>query len=515
MLSKRKLVNGLPNLVGEKSLCEACIIGKHHRDKFPKASSWRATKPLMLVYADICGPMQTPSLSGSKYFLLFIDDFSRKTWVYFLKEKSEAFGCFKRFRAMVEKESNCSILKLRTDRGGEFLSTEFEAFCSSLGIQRQYTARYTPQQNGVIERKTRTIVEAARSMLNQKSLPKKFWAEAVGVAVYLLNRFPTQALGDLTPYEAWHGRKPNVSHLKTFGCIGYAFVPAELRRKLDEKSQKCIFVGYSKETKGYRLFDPISENLVISRDVIFNEQDAWNWDDVPQPKYMLDVGDMEPTTSLEVPTTESPPDSPPRSLAEIYESCQYASLASEPGCFEEAINNEEWCVAMEAEIKAIERNHTWSLVELPEGKEAIGLKWVYRSKFHPDGSLQKHKARLVAKGYAQVAGIDFTETYAPVAHFDTIRTLLAVAANNRWEVFQLDVKSAFLNGDLLEDVFVEQPQGFILKGEEHKVYKLHKALYGLRQAPRAWYSKIDSYFVENGFRRSRDEHTLYVKSEGD
>ena len=173
LLSKRNMVNGLPTIRGERQTCEACIFGKHHREKFPKGSSWRAEKPLMLVHADVYEPMQTLSLSGSKY-LIFIDDFSRMTWVYFLKEKSEVFDNFRQFKAMVKKQKGCPILTLRTDRDGEFTSTKFNNFCSDNGIQRQFIASYTPQQNGVAERKNRTIVKAARSMLKNKIFQRNF-----------------------------------------------------------------------------------------------------------------------------------------------------------------------------------------------------------------------------------------------------------------------------------------------------------------------------------------------------
>ena len=154
------------------------------------------------------------------------------------------------------------------------------------------------------------------------------------------------------------------------------------------------------------------------------------------------------------------------------------------------------------------------MVGLPPGKEPIGLKWIFKSKFNANGSLQKHKARLVAKGYAQVPGVDFFETFSPVARIDTIRTILAMAAEKGWKIFQFDVKSAFLNGELQEEVYVEQPLGFEIKGSEKKVYKLEKALYGLKQAPRAWYSRIDKYFMGRNFQKSESEPTLYVKVQG-
>ncbi|CAL2225682.1 unnamed protein product [Prunus armeniaca] len=166
---------------------------------------------------------------------------------------------------------------------------------------------------------------------------------------------------------------------------------------------------------------------------------------------------------------------------------------------------------MEEEIKTIEKNKTWKLVDRPKDKEIIGVKWVYKTKFNHDGSIQKHKARLVAKGYSQQPGIVFNKTFAPVARLDTIRALVALAAQKKWKIYQLDVKSAFLNGELEEEIYVEQPQGFIEQRGENKALKLKKALYGLKQAPRAWNSRIDKYFINAGFRRSKSEPTLYTK----
>ncbi|KAL0364507.1 UNVERIFIED_CONTAM: Retrovirus-related Pol polyprotein from transposon RE1 [Sesamum angustifolium] len=154
------------------------------------------------------------------------------------------------------------------------------------------------------------------------------------------------------------------------------------------------------------------------------------------------------------------------------------------------------------------------LADRLKDKDVIGVKWIYKTKLNADGSIQKHKARLVAKGYSQLPGIDYTETFAPVARLDTIRALIAIAANKKWKIYQMDVKSAFLNGYIDEEIYVEQPQGFIAKGSEEKVLRLKKALYGLKQAPRAWYSRIDKYFMDRGFRRSLSEPTLYIKSQG-
>ncbi|CAJ2655214.1 unnamed protein product [Trifolium pratense] len=184
--------------------------------------------------------------------------------------------------------------------------------------------------------------------------------------------------------------------------------------------------------------------------------------------------------------------------------------AEDPKTYAEAENQDVWRTAMDQEMESIKSNNTWELATLPAGSNAIGVKWIFKTKYNEKGEIEKHKARLVAKGYTQKHGIDYNEVFAPVARWDTIRTILALAAKESWNVFQLDVKSAFLHGDLAEDIYVEQPLGYQM-GNKNSVYKLKKALYGLKQAPRAWYSKIEGYFNDEKFEKCPHEHTLFVK----
>ncbi|KAL5794998.1 hypothetical protein ACOSP7_003592 [Xanthoceras sorbifolium] len=186
-------------------------------------------------------------------------------------------------------------------------------------------------------------------------------------------------------------------------------------------------------------------------------------------------------------------------------------LDCDPVAFEDAVKESKWRIVMDAEIAAIERNHTWDLTELPKGQKTIGVKWVYKTKLKENGEVYKYKARLVTKGYKQEFGVDYKEVFAPVARHDTIRLVIALATQNSWFIFQLDVKLAFLHGDLEEQVFIDQPPGYIKIRNEHKVYRLKKALYGLKQVPRAWYSRIDAYFLKEDFKKCTYEHTLYIK----
>jgi len=271
------LVIGFPHNLhfSEKSsLCEACILGKHSRKNFPCSIS-KSAKTLELIHSDIWGPSQVNSNGGNRYFITFIDDYSRKVWVYILKQKSDALETFIKFKRVVELESQSKIKILRTDGGGEYMSKRFNSFCETEGIQHQSTVPHTPQQNGISERKNRVLVELARSMLTHMSVPKSFWAEAVSTAAYILNRIPSKSIGNSTPDEKYYNHKPLVSHLRVFGCRCYVHIPKETRQKLDDKSRKCVFIGYSSEKKGYKCWDPISGKVIFSRDVIFSERESY------------------------------------------------------------------------------------------------------------------------------------------------------------------------------------------------------------------------------------------------
>ncbi|KAK3735648.1 hypothetical protein QZH41_001075 [Actinostola sp. cb2023] len=251
--------------------CEACVQGKLHRCSFPTSGTKRATEPLGLAHSDLCGKITPKSAGGAEYFMTLTDDKTRYVWVYALKKKDEAFKKFQDWKALVEKSSGYTLKILRSDNGGEYVSTDFDIFLKSEGVVHQTTVPKTPQQNGVAERLNRTLVESVRSMLVQAKLPQKFWVEALNTAVYLHNRSPTRSLEGLTPYEAWTGSKPDVSNLKCFGCTAYAHIPKDERKKLDPKARKCVFLGYGTDTKAYRLFDVERQRVIYSRDVKFDE----------------------------------------------------------------------------------------------------------------------------------------------------------------------------------------------------------------------------------------------------
>jgi transposase InsO family protein len=218
-LGAKGMVQGMPVVDHLDQFCDGCALGKMHRTPFPRASAYRAQGVLDLVHGDLCGPITPATTSGNKYFLLIVDDFSRYMWLEVLRSKDEAFRYFKKIKALAESDRGVRLRAFRTDRGGEFNSTEFTRFCEEQGVRRNTTAPYSPQQNGVVERRNQTVVEMARSLMKSMQVPATFWAEAVRTAVHILNRSPTRSLKGVTPYEAWRGRKPKVDYFRTFGCV--------------------------------------------------------------------------------------------------------------------------------------------------------------------------------------------------------------------------------------------------------------------------------------------------------
>ncbi|WVZ73864.1 hypothetical protein U9M48_022122 [Paspalum notatum var. saurae] len=492
----------------------------------------------------------------------------------------------RRSKPRAEAETRKKLRVLRTDIGGEFTSLEFGQNCAEVGVGRHLSAPYSPQQNGVVERKNQTVVGMARCMLKAKGMPAAFWGEAVTTAVYILKRASTKALDGQTPFEAWHGRKPDVSLLRTFGCIGHVKVTKPGLSKLEDRRKPMVLLGYEAGSKAYRMYDPVERRVVISRDVMFNESASWDWtksgarkdaqqqqaavsstfvideeveklghggqggiciqggadgapavdglgegdDDAarqssclrgsagvavgaaPDAAEYLDADYDGKPVSYRLVNDVVGPATPPGLAAQVdkAEELLFGS-AEEPPSYAKAEKDAHWRQAMEEEMNAIMENGTWELVEPPPSCRPISLKWVYKVKRDERGEVVRHKARLVARGFVQREGVDFNEVFAPVAMMESVRLLLALAATRGWNVHHMDVKSVFLNEDLKEEVYVNQPPGYVVNGQEHRVLRLRKALYGLRQAPRTWNQKLDTVLKEMEFKRCESEHALYTR----
>ncbi|KAG8472156.1 hypothetical protein CXB51_036420 [Gossypium anomalum] len=387
---------------------------------------------------------------------------------------------------MIEKQTGKQIKYLRTDNGLEFCSDEFNRLCKSEGIVRHLTVRHTPQQNGVAERMNRTIMEKVRCMLSNANLPKSFWAEAASTACFLINRSPSVAIEKKTPQEVWSGNPANYSDLKILGVL-----PG---------------------VKGYKLWCPENRKVVISRDVVFDETAM-----LPNLSLKDSSNKENQKTKREI--------KPPKKYAEADLVAYALNVAEdidanqEPSNYSEAIScedSEKWMFAMQEEMESLHKNKTWDLVKLPKGKKTVRCKWVFKKKEGTPGVEEpKYKARLVAKGYSQVPGVDFTDVFSPVVKHSSIRALLGIVAMHDLELEQLDVKTAFLHGELEEDIYMQQPEGFTVSEKEDYVCLLKKSLYGLKQSPRQWYKRFDSFMTSHDFKRSSFDSCVYFKKNND
>ncbi|UYV74194.1 hypothetical protein LAZ67_11002383, partial [Cordylochernes scorpioides] len=524
-MATKGLVDGLQpqDLEGEFFFCEGCQLGKAHR-KSCYPSDGKNYQLGEFIYADICGPMQTQSLSKYLYFCLFKDYFSGYRHIYFIKNKSDVLDIFKEYATLIYTQTGNKIKVLRTDNALEFKSDNFADLCKRFGIIHEFTAPYVHEQIGRIERDNRTIVEAARSMLNSRNLPGFFWAEACNTATHILNRSATKQTPGTTPYELYFGTKPNVANYKIFGCNAYMHIPKENRKKWDNKSIKLMFLGYENTSKNFRLWDWKTRKIRISKDVTFDEKATPDRESTKPKEIIFQINsapDESPVATANIPVQEMPPVSDISSHPMITRSkvsnsqCNFA-LADEPSNYIDAItssDSERWKLAMDEEIDALNKNKTWTLERLADGHKPIGCKWVYKIKTESDGTIQRFKARLVAKGYSQIKNVDYFDTFSPVVRYDSLRILLSHAASERMFLKQFDVKTAFLNGELEELVYLEQPEGY--KRDDNSCYRLHKSLYGLKQSSRNWNKKFTNFLNSHNFKTSDADPCIFIGTHND
>lgn len=477
----------LKNVKSPKVKCVICVKAKQTRRPFG-SSKKRTTEVLELVHTDVNGPLPVESLSGCKYFMTVIDDYSKKVFLYPMKLKSEVFDRFNEFKIMAEKQTGKQMKAIKSDNGGEYVNFKFEDLCKEYGILHQKTIPYTPQQNGVAERYNRTIMERVRSLLMDSNLRKEFWAEAASTVTHLLNVIPKRGM-EKSPNEKWNGESFDLKKLRIFGETAMAHIPKEKRKKLDAKSIECIFMGYA--PNGYRLYDNEKKKIIISRDVVFlGDKDRQavneiNWEDVESSFVVKE----EMICDLPFENT--------------------------PTNYEEAMIDKEadkWLQAMKEEYESLLENKTWILTDLPEGKRAIKSKWVYTIKKDAEGNIVKYKARLVAKGYAQKEGIDYTETFSPVVRYTTIRFLLAMSTKLNLQIHQMDAVTAFLNGKLKEEVYMEQPNPY--EDGTKRSCRLLKSIYGLKQASKVWNDTLNAELLKRGLKRSIVDQCIYFSIEG-
>jgi len=473
---KYQLVHCLRDIkIPENTICKSCQFGKQTGTNFPEKEG-SASRPLELIHTDVCGPFRTRTPRGEEYLMLFIDDFSRFVWLGLMKHKDEAFEKFKSFKALVENESDHKIKCLRSDRGGEFTSNEFFDFYEEHGIRREFSTARTPQQNGVVERMNRTVQQMAHAMLDESGTPATFWGEAAYAAVVILNKTNVRVNSTQTPHELWYGETPSVKHFKIFGSKCYIKNTNEQLGKLEPRADEGILLGYSPYSKAYKCYNKRLRRIVDSIDVVVDEKgyiprqvnhENIEEDEDYSPNQINDQEESQEALEEHIRIEEKTPsryvqknhpeyqilgqkEAGVQTRRTIAEASSYLALLSstEPQNVKEACKDECWVKAMDEELQQIEKNNTWELVSRPKDKNVIGTKWIFKNKLNENGEVVRNKARLVCKGYAQQEGINFEETFAPIAILEGIRMFLALSSFQKFKVFQMDVKSAFLNGDL-------------------------------------------------------------------
>jgi transposase InsO family protein len=388
-LKNHKMVSGLPDIRVPKEMCRNCLVGKQARKSFVDHIAMRAKNKLDVVHTDVCGPFETESLGGNRYFVSFVDEYSRMMWIYLIKTKDEVLSVFQRFKLLVEKQAERELKILRSDGGGEYTSNDFKNYCMNHGISHEVIAPYTPQHNGLCERRNRTIMDMTRCMLKEKKLPHSFWGEAVTTACYVLNKCPTKRL-DKVPEAIWTGSTPSVQHLRVFGSLCYKHIPDQRRRKLDDKSEVLILVGY--HTAGsYKLYNPLTQKISASRDVTVNEKEQWNWESTsstPTTSFIFQdtthyettpvIGTIQPQITHDEPEVRRSeraratpshlqdfdviPDSMITNEGDLVHLALFVDI--EPLSYNDAAKSPVWRKAMEDEIQSIEKNKTWQLMRL-------------------------------------------------------------------------------------------------------------------------------------------------------
>ncbi|GJT49029.1 putative reverse transcriptase domain-containing protein [Tanacetum coccineum] len=476
----------------------------------PKAEDTNQEK-LYLLHMDLCGPMHVASINGKRYILVIVDDYSRFTWVRFLRTKDEAPEAIIKCIKNIQVRLNATVRNVRTDNGTEFVNQTLCEFYENVGISHQTSVARTPQQNDVVKRRNRTLVEAARTMLIFSKAPLFLWAEAINTACYTQNRSIIRRRYNKTPYELMQDKKPDLSFFHVFGALCYPTNDSDDLGKLDAKADIGIFVGYAPTLQ---CMTPATSSLglvpnpVSQQPCIPPNRDDWDllfqliFDEYFTPPLNV-VSQVQEAVALRAVNLANSPvstsidqDAPSSSTLSTQKQEQSPNISQG---FEESPKTPIF--------------HDDPLNESPHEKSTSqgSSSNVKTDEF---GGVLKNKARLVAQGFRQEEGIDFEESFAPVARIEAIRIFIANAAHKNMMIFQMDVKTTFLNGELKEEVYVSQPEGFVDQDNPSHVYKLKKALYGLKQAPRAWYNMLSSFLISQHFSKGAVDPTLFTRQAG-
>nr|GEU86202.1 retrovirus-related Pol polyprotein from transposon TNT 1-94 [Tanacetum cinerariifolium] len=469
-LARQGLVRGLPKLKFEKDhLCLACAMGKSKKKLHKPKSEDTNQEKLYLLHMDLYGPMHVESVNGKKYILVIVDDYSRFTQVKCLRSKDEAPDFIIKFLKMIQ-------------------------------------VRLKVPQNGVVKRRNRTLIEATRTMLIYAQSLLFLRTEAVATTCYTQNRSIIRLRHGKTPYELLHNKLPDLSFLHVFGALCYPTNDSENLGKLQPKADIGIFIGYAPTKKAFRIYNRRTRRIVETIHVDFDELTAIASE---QSSSGPVLNEMTPTTCKNLLLQQNIVDpQAPEVIASIVEVIPLVQAESTGSPSLTTVDQD----APSPKLNEFKRLEVWELVSRPDKVMVITLKWIYKVILDELGGILKNKARLVARGYRQEEGIDFEESFAPVARLEAIRIFLAYAAHKNMVVYQMDVKTVFLNGNLREEVYVSQLDGFVDQDNPNHVYKLKKALYGLKQAPHAWYDMLSSFLIFQDFSKGSVDPTYALES---
>nr|GEY58168.1 retrovirus-related Pol polyprotein from transposon TNT 1-94 [Tanacetum cinerariifolium] len=521
-------VDSLSILV-EKVLISLVLEGKSKRASHPPNPIPKSRQRLHLLYMDLCGPMRIASINEKRYVLVTVNDYSRYTWVHFLRSKDEAPEVIITFLKRITVLLQSSVIIISTDNGIEFKNQVLKVYFDSVGISYQMSSVRTPQQNEVVERRNRTLVEAARTMLIFSRASLFLWAEAIATA------------------------KPDISFLHVFDALCYPKNDLEDIGKLGAKGDIGFFIGYSADSCAYRFYNCRTNKIMETMNVSFDELSAMAFEQrslKPRLQCMtfgqissgLDLPYASMLTSLiqmlwsmnmhtfyqpypyEFQWTKDHPleqviGEPSRpvltrnQLRSDGDMCIYVLTVSpmEPKNVKEAMTDPAWIKPMQEELLQIKRLDVLVLIRTTDNNTPLTLKWLFKNKHDEENTIIQNKSRLVVRGYCLEEGIDLEESFALVTKMEAIRIILAYVGHKSFIVLQMDVKTAFLHGTLKEVVYVCQPEGFIDDDHPSHVYKLKKALYGLKQAPRAWYDKLSMFLLQNQFFKGTIDPTLFIR----
>ncbi|KAI0996183.1 Retrovirus-related Pol polyprotein from transposon TNT 1-94 [Podosphaera aphanis] len=538
--------------------CESRIAAKAHRAPFSMKKVRSSTKFDDLTHKDVWGsPNVKQSPGGNRYFILFIDDFTRYVTVKLMKDKASVKQRLINYCNFVNTQYGRWPKEIRADNAAEYEGTR--VWLEEKGIELKTSAPYSPQQNGVSERMNRTLLDLARAMKIEKNLPDTLWGEAVLHAAWIRNRSPSVALNNKTPIEIMTQKEPDFKNVIDFG--ENVFVLEEISQsKIGPRARKVTFVGFEDGPKAIRYYDPITKVIRVSRNFNFTPNTERTSDlnnDIPltNPENVQDSNNKSNQEITPVGVENEISEGPQnqninfKSSTDIVDSRELRSTTTSgaftrkdyrnlagfnprqhirhpkefiskngddelPNSIHEARGSKccvKWEEAIQTELKLLQEKNTWEMVDLPRDKNVIGNRWVFTKKFDENGKLSRYKARLVAQGYTQGYIHGYSDTFSPVVRFDSFRLAIAIAAYHGFSVGQMDIKGAYLNGTLDEEIYMAQPKG--CEDGSGKVCTLIHTLYGLKQSGRGWNKILKNFLVKNGYCQLIKEHGLYSRQD--